>query len=51
MSKKTVLLYFGDVFWCTTPYEGVDIYCELNKEFNVIPLINYKDIRKRIKKN
>ena len=45
MSKKTVLLYFGDVFWCTTPYEGVEIYRELNKEFNVIPLINHKDIR------
>ena len=43
--KKTLLLYFGDVFWCTTPYEGVEIFNELSKEYNVIPVFGSGDIR------
>jgi len=42
---KNIMLYFGDVFWCTTPYEGLNLFKFLSSEFNVIPVINHRDIR------
>ena len=42
---KKILLYFGDVFWCTTPYVGVSIFYELSKDYDVIPVFHINDIR------
>jgi len=44
---KKIVLYFGDVFWCTNPYVGVSLYYELSKNFEVIPLFGRGDIRLR----
>lgn len=42
---STILLYFGDVFWCTVPYNGLALYYELSKNHNVIPVFMRNDIR------
>ena len=42
---STVLLYFGDAFWCTVPYNGLELYYELSKTHKVIPVFMNNDIR------
>ena len=42
---KKIALYFGDVFWCTAPYAGLQLFYELSKEYDVIPIFMKNDIR------
>jgi hypothetical protein len=42
---KKIVLYFGDVFWCTTPYVGLSLFYELSNYFEVIPVFSKNDIR------
>lgn len=43
--RKRVILYFGDVFWCTVPYSGLSLFHELSKDFEVFPVFQSNDIR------
>jgi hypothetical protein len=42
---KKIVLYFGDSFWCSTPYEGVALFYELQKDHEVYPVFINNDIR------
>ena len=42
---KKISLYFGDVFWCTAPYAPLQVFHELSKKYDVLPIFAKNDIR------
>lgn len=43
--KEKIAVFIGDYFWSSVPYDGLNLYHELNSEFDVDLLMFKKDIR------
>ena len=45
MIKHKIAVFLGDLFWTSTPYDGLNLYHELNDLFDTDLIIFSKDIR------